>query len=66
MTKFTSLTVRPVLVPMRRPLQTAGGAVSEAPLVLIDIGNDAGLVGRALIRFLLHRNSFVSDDGTSN
>ncbi|MDA9009215.1 mandelate racemase [Alphaproteobacteria bacterium] len=49
MTKVTSLTARPVLVPMRRPLQTAGGAVSEAPLVLIDIGNDAGMVGRSYV-----------------
>lgn len=41
------LTARPVVVPMRRPLATAGGAVSEAPLVLVDVETASGIVGRA-------------------
>ena len=41
------LTARPVIVPMRRPLATAGGAVAEAPLILIDVETASGIVGRA-------------------
>ena len=41
------LIVRPVDVPMRRPLQTSGRAVSSAPLVLVDLLTDAGVTGRA-------------------
>jgi mandelate racemase len=43
----TSLRTRAVVVPMRRPLATAGGAVSEAPLVLIDVETSSGVVGHA-------------------
>ena len=49
MTKILSLTARPVLVPMRRPLHTASGAVTDAPLVLIDIQGDNGLVGKSYV-----------------
>lgn len=41
------LVVRPVDVPMRRPLQTSGRAVSSAPLVLVDLLTDEGVTGRA-------------------
>lgn len=44
---ITAVRARPVVVPMRRPLATAGGAVSEAPLVLIDVETASGIVGRA-------------------
>lgn len=47
--KITGLRVRPVAVPMRLPLQTASGAVAVAPLVLIDLQTDAGLVGRSYL-----------------
>ena len=43
----SAVRARPVVVPMRRPLATAGGAVSEAPLVLIDLDCSDGTVGRA-------------------
>jgi mandelate racemase len=43
------LRVRPVLVPMRLPLQTSTGAVSIAPLVLIDLETTTGLTGRAYL-----------------
>tara|TARA_R110002072_G_scaffold238008_1_gene395386 strand:+ start:2269 stop:3351 length:1083 start_codon:yes stop_codon:yes gene_type:complete len=44
---ITALRARPVVVPMRRPLATAGGAVSEAPLVLVDVETSGGITGRA-------------------
>ena len=43
------LRVRPVLVPMRLPLQTSTGAVNIAPLVLIDLETTAGFTGRAYL-----------------
>lgn len=52
--KIGRLTVRAVEVPMKRPLATAGGAVSSAPLVLIDLetvrgGSEAGPIGRSYV-----------------
>ena len=47
--RIASLRVRPVLAPMRLPLQTATGAISLAPLVLIDLQTDAGVVGRSYL-----------------
>ena len=40
---------RPVVVPMRLPLQTSTGAVSMAPLVLIDLDTTAGITGRSYL-----------------
>ena len=44
-----TLRVRPVLVPMRLPLQTSTGAISIAPLVLLDLETTAGITGRAYL-----------------
>ena len=43
------LCVRAVQVPMRLPLQTSTGAVSSAPLVLLDLETTAGITGRAYL-----------------
>ncbi len=43
------VTARGVLAPMRRPLATAGGSVTEAPLALIDLHVSDGTVGRAYV-----------------
>ena len=43
------LRVRAVLVPLRLQLQTSTGAVSIAPLVLIDLETTAGITGRAYL-----------------
>ena len=43
MLNIRGLRVRPVVVPMRLPLQTSTGAVSMAPLVLIDLLTTAGI-----------------------
>lgn len=40
---------RGVVVPMRRPLVTGGGSVTEAPLALIDLHAANGTVGRAYL-----------------
>jgi mandelate racemase len=42
-----SIGARPVLVPMSRPLRTASGDVPAAPLVLVDIQTNEGIVGRS-------------------
>jgi hypothetical protein len=39
-----------VNVPLPKPLLTAGGAVTSAPLVLIDLETRAGVVGRLDVR----------------
>jgi mandelate racemase len=42
-----SVNVRSVVVPLVRPVVTANGAVSSAPLVLLDIETNSGVTGRA-------------------
>jgi mandelate racemase len=44
-----SLRARPVNAPMARPLRTSGGAVTTAPLVLIDLATEEGPAGCAYI-----------------
>ncbi len=44
-----AISARAVAVPMRRPLQTSTGAVSIAPLLLVDLKTDAGITGRAYL-----------------
>jgi hypothetical protein len=38
---------RPVVVPLPRPIRTASGDVLDAPLLLVDVLTDAGVMGRA-------------------
>jgi len=52
--QVSGLRVRPVAVPMRLPLQTSTGAVSIAPLVLLDLETTAGITGRAYL-FAINR-----------
>ncbi|MGA7054273.1 MAG: enolase C-terminal domain-like protein [Mycobacterium sp.] len=42
-----SIAARAVLVPMSRPLRTAAGNVPAAPLVLLDVQTNEGIVGRS-------------------
>lgn len=46
---ITKLTARPVLVPLVRPITTAVATIPKAPLVLIDIETNAGIVGRSYL-----------------
>ena len=47
--KIKSISARAVAVPMRRPLQTSTGAVSVAPLLLVDMKASGGIVGRSYL-----------------
>ena len=47
--KIRSIAARAVAVPMRHPLQTSTGAVSVAPLLLVDLKTDDGIVGRSYL-----------------
>src|SRR2546425_2191115 len=43
------LSTRSVRVPMRRPLGTSGGSITQAPLVLVELDTDEGVPGRAYL-----------------
>ena len=47
--KIQSISARAVVVPMRRPLQASTGAVSVAPLLLVDLKTNAGITGRSYL-----------------
>jgi len=47
--KIESIRVRAVAVPMKRTLQTSIAAVTVAPLLLIDLRTDGGIVGRSYL-----------------
>jgi len=44
-----NLRVRGVLAPMKRPLATGGGSISQAPLALVDLECGNGVIGRAYV-----------------
>ena len=50
--------VRAVAAPMKRPLATSTGAVSVAPLLLIDLHTNGGITGRAYL-FGIGRNALA-------
>ena len=47
--KIESIGVRAVVAPMKRPLTTSTTVVSAAPLVLVDLRTDGGIVGRSYL-----------------
>lgn len=47
--KIRNLRVRAVAAPMKRPLATSIASVTVAPLLLIDLETDAGVVGRSYL-----------------
>jgi mandelate racemase len=47
--KIESVGLRAVAVPMKRPLQTSIAAVTIAPLLLLDLKTDGGIVGRSYL-----------------
>ena len=49
MSTIRGLRVRAVRVPMAEPHRTAGGVVSESPLVLTDVFGDDGSVGQSIV-----------------
>ena len=50
MTAIRSLTVRPLDLPLERPIETAAGAMRTAPLVLIDVVDEDGVAGHSYLR----------------
>jgi hypothetical protein len=54
--KIHSISLRAVAVPMRRPLKTSTGAVSVAPLLLVDLKTDSGIVGRCYLFSISRQN----------
>jgi len=49
MIRVESLRARPVRVPMAEPHQTASGAITESPLVLVETTTDQGVVGHGIV-----------------
>jgi mandelate racemase len=47
--KIKAIRVRAVAAPMKRPLATSTGALTVAPLLLVDLQTDAGVVGRSYL-----------------
>ena len=47
--KIREITARTVGAPLEPPIRTASGHVTQAPLVLIDLATDQGVVGRAYL-----------------
>ncbi len=56
--KLRGLKARPLVVPIKLPLQTATGAVTGAPLVLVDLETTAGITGRAYL-FAIGRHNLA-------
>jgi mandelate racemase len=56
--KIRGIRLRGVAAPMKRPLQTSIAAVTVAPLLLIDLETDAGIVGRSYL-FALGRHNLA-------
>jgi mandelate racemase len=44
-----SVQARPVVVPIKRPLRTSSGVVTQAPLLLIDLQSEEGITGRSYL-----------------
>jgi len=47
--RIRAIKVRSVRLPMARPHQTAGGTISESPLILTDITTEDGIVGHSVV-----------------
>ncbi len=47
--RIRAVQVRAVAAPMKRPLATSTGAINVAPLLLIDLHTDGGVVGRSYL-----------------
>jgi mandelate racemase len=56
--RIEAIRVRPVAAPMKRPLATSTGKLTEAALLLIDLQTDAGVVGRSYL-FALGRHNLA-------
>ena len=53
---FRSVTVRPVCVPLRRPVVSKVGLFDQWPLILIDLQTEEGIVGRSYLEPYLNHS----------
>jgi mandelate racemase len=52
---FRSIDVRPVLVPLRRPVVSKVGLFDQWPLILLDLHTEEGIIGRSYLEpYLRH------------
>src|ERR1700691_3680425 len=57
---FRSVTVRPVLVPLRRPVVSKVGLFDQWPIILIDLLTEEGIVGRSYLEpYLKHSARYI-------
>jgi mandelate racemase len=54
---FRSVTVRPVVVPLRRPVVSRVGYFDQWPLILIDLQTEEGVVGRSYLEPYLKQSA---------
>ena len=47
--KIRDIQVRAVVAPLEPPIRTASGHVTQAPLLLIDLATDSGVIGRSYL-----------------
>ncbi len=47
--KIRDIQARPVVAPLEPPIRTASGQVTQAPLLLVDLATDEGVVGRSYL-----------------
>ncbi len=52
-----AVTVRPVLLPLRRPVVSKVGRFDEWPVILIDLATDQGIVGRSYLEPYLKQSA---------
>ncbi len=57
---FRSVTVRPTLVPLRRPVVSKVGLFDQWPVILIDLATEEGIVGRSYLEpYLKHSARYI-------
>ena len=57
---FRSVTARPVLVPLRRPIVSKVGLFDQWPVILIDLATEEGIVGRSYLEpYLKHSARYI-------
>jgi mandelate racemase len=57
---FRSVTVRSVLVPLRRPVVSRVGLFDQWPIILIDLATEEGIVGRSYLEpYLKHAARYI-------
>src|SRR5438034_10347761 len=57
---FRSVTARPVLVPLRRPIVSKVGLFDQWPMILIELATEQGVVGRSYLEpYLKHAARYI-------